>query len=71
MYDPKIPFTNNQAEQDISMAKVNQKISGCFRTLKGAQALARIGSYCSTMRKQSLDLIKAIKLAMSANPIIP
>ena len=55
-----VPFTNNQAEQDLRMIKVQQKISGAFRTLVGAQVFATIRSFLSTMRKQGINLFEAI-----------
>jgi transposase len=69
--DPAVPFTNNQAEQDIRMIKVKQKISGCFRTLSGAQCFARIRSYLSTCRKQGLNLWDACFQAAIGQPFMP
>jgi transposase len=69
--DPVVPFTNNQAEQDLRMMKTRQKISGGFRTLKGAQIFARVRSYLSTCRKHGLNLWAAIQKAMMGQPFIP
>ena len=58
LLDARVPFTNNQAEQDIRMAKLQQKISGGLRTFTGAQKFARIRGYISTSRKQGVNLVK-------------
>jgi transposase len=71
LWEPVVPFTNNQAEQDIRMIKVRQKISGGFRTLKGARLFTRLRSYLSTCRKQGLNLWTAIQQAMVGQPFIP
>ena len=68
---PEIPFTNNQAERDIRMIKVQQKISGGFRTLEGARRFARIRSYLSTVRKQNLNALEAVLQAFLGKPFIP
>lgn len=67
----EVPFTNNGGEQDIRMQKVQQKISGCFRTLHGARVSARIRSYISTCRKQDRNILDELEKAILGNPFIP
>lgn len=71
LWDERVPFTNNQGEQDIRMIKVRQKISGCFRTLRGAQMFCRIRSYLSTCRKQGRNLWEAVQQAVIGQPFLP
>jgi transposase len=69
LYDPTIPLTNNQAEQDLRMMKLKQKISGGFRTTNGAEVFIRIRTFLSTARKQGWDIFNT--LANSINGEIP
>ncbi len=58
----EVPFTNNQGERDIRMFKVHEKISGCFRSMAGAEVFCLIRSYISTCQKQGVEIAVALDL---------
>jgi transposase len=69
--DLSIPFDNNQAERDLRMLKVQQKVSGSFRSAAGAAAFSRIRGYLSTLNKQGVTLLAALETLFIGEPLYP
>jgi transposase len=69
--DLRVDFDNNLAERDLRMLKVQQKVSGCFRSPAGAHAFSRIRGYLSTLRKQGLPLLSALQTTLAGHPLLP
>jgi transposase len=65
------PFTNNLAESDLRMVKLQQKISGCYRTEAGATNYLTIRSYVSTARKQGINVLGALRDLFEGKPFLP
>jgi len=70
MYHPDIPFHNNSSEQAIRMAKVKQKISGCFRSEHAAHRHATLLSIIETAKKQNMNILLAIQNLFSGTLVL-
>jgi transposase len=69
--DLRVPFDNNQAERDLRMLLVQQKVSGCFRSDHGAEAFARLRGYLATLRKQRVPLLTALTSLFAGQLLYP
>ena len=67
MENPIVPFTNNLGENDLRMTKVQQKISGCFRSIDGAYIFCRVRGYLSTCRKHGIKAANGLKILFTGN----
>jgi hypothetical protein len=70
MYDFSVPFDDNIAERCIRMMKVQQKISGTFRSDHGGESFCRISGYLSAAQKHGLSALKTLTLAIAGNPFM-
>lgn len=68
-FNPDIPFTNNQAERDLRHCKVRLKVSGCFRSIDGAKAYARISAFISTLRKNTENVFDQLAKLFNHEPL--
>jgi transposase len=69
--DFRVPFDNNQAERDIRMVKLQQKISGAWRTMTGAEAFCRLRSYIATARKHGRNPLAVLCELFNGRPWLP
>jgi transposase len=64
-------FDNNQAERDLRMPKLRQKVSGCFRSKEGERNFSVIRSCISTAKKRGQNAFETIKKALSGEAVLP
>ena len=70
-HDFRVPFDNNLAERDIRMIKLQQKISGCWRTITGAERFLALRAYLSTATKQHQPIAQALTALAARDPWLP
>jgi len=71
MTDGRVPFDTNQAERDRRMIKVQQKVSGCFRSPTGAVVCCRLRGDLSTLKKQGQAVLPALQSVFAGHPLLP
>ena len=69
--DRRIPAGNNGSERDIRMIMLRQKVSGCLRTLTGAQQFCAIRSYLSTAAKHGKQFFDTLVALAERRPWLP
>ncbi|MGB0093359.1 MAG: IS66 family transposase [Solirubrobacteraceae bacterium] len=69
--DFRVPFDNNLCERDLRMVKLQQKISGCWRTREGAERFLAIRSYTSTARKHGQRPAEVLTGLAGGQPWLP
>lgn len=70
-HDLQVPFDNNRAEQDIRMSKLRIKVSGCMRSMTGAEVFCAIRSYLATAARHGIGALDALTQAAQGDPWIP
>ncbi len=71
MTDWRVLFDNNQAERDLRMIKVQQKVSGCFRSPTSPVVFCRLRGYLSTLKKQSPAVLPALQRVFAGYLLLP
>jgi transposase len=70
-HDLRVPFDNNEAERVIRMSKLRIKVSGCMRSMTGAETFCVIRSYLATATRHGISSLDALTRAAQGNPWIP
>ena len=68
---PCVPFDNNAAERQIRMGKLRIKVSGCMRSMAGAEAFCAIRSYLATAARHGIGMLDALTRTASGTPWLP
>ena len=69
--DPRVPFDNNAAEREVRMVRLRIKVSGCMRSMTGAEVFCVIRSYLSTAAKHDIGKLDALTRAARGTPWVP